>query len=134
MDAGSRIRASIDEHGRASDRGDIEAEHAIYAADAMPDSPQSGERFRGRETIAVQRGGHPADRHFTLLRITGHAQVWVSGCVITYDGKPSYAVSLMEFAGRQVVHETRYFAGPFGTPAWRAALAEPMPGRTLVEG
>ncbi|MFF8905475.1 nuclear transport factor 2 family protein [Streptomyces olivaceoviridis] len=134
MEAESRIRVSIEEHWRASDRGDIEAEHAIYAADAMLDHPQSGERFRGRETIAAQRGGHPADRHFTLLRLTGHAHVWVSECVITYDGAPSYAVSLMEFAGRQVVHETQYFAGPFGTPAWRAALAEPMPGRTLVEG
>ncbi|MFF7984231.1 hypothetical protein ACFZDK_34820 [Streptomyces sp. NPDC007901] len=55
-----------------------------------PTDPQSGERFRGRETIAAQRGGHPADRHFTILRITGDANVWVSECVITYDGVPSY--------------------------------------------
>ncbi|MGW5665091.1 hypothetical protein ACWEWG_34330 [Streptomyces sp. NPDC003758] len=62
MDAESRIRAAIEEHWRASERGDIESEHAIYAADAMLDYPQSDERFRGRETIAAQRGGHPADR------------------------------------------------------------------------
>jgi hypothetical protein len=31
-----------------------------------------------------------------------------------------------------VVHETQYFADPFGAPAWRAALAEPMPGRTIA--
>ncbi|MFC9497607.1 nuclear transport factor 2 family protein [Streptomyces sp. NPDC056982] len=99
----------------------------------MLDYPQSGERFRGHETIAVQRGAHPADRYFTILRITGHANVWVSECVIAYDGSSLYLVSVMEFADQQVVHETQYFAGPFGTPAWRAALAEPMPGRTVEE-
>ncbi|MER5516359.1 nuclear transport factor 2 family protein [Streptomyces sp. NPDC002763] len=132
MEAESRIRAAIEEHWEASERGDIEAEHAVYAEDAILDYPQSGERFRGRETIAAQRGGHPADRHFTVRRITGHAQVWVSECVITYDGVPSYSVSIMEFADQRVVHETQYFAGPFGSPARRAALAEPMPGRTIT--
>ncbi|MEU0836740.1 hypothetical protein [Streptomyces sp. NPDC005969] len=38
----------------------------------------------------------------------------------------------MEFADQHVVHETQYFADPFGVPAWRAALAEPMPGRTIA--
>ncbi|MFF5546962.1 hypothetical protein [Streptomyces olivaceoviridis] len=92
MGADSRIRTSVEEHWRASERGDVEAEHALYAADAMLDCPQSGERFRGRGTIAAQRGGHPADRRSTLLRITGHAHVWVSECVITYDGAPAYPV------------------------------------------
>lgn len=131
MDADSRIRTAIEEHWRASERGDTEAEHAIYATDALLDYPQSGERFRGRAAISAQRGGHPADRHFSVRRITGHAHVWVSECVITYDGVPSYSVSIMEFADRQVVHETQYFADPFGAPPRRAALAEPMPGRTL---
>ncbi|WEO92901.1 hypothetical protein A6P39_001580 [Streptomyces sp. FXJ1.172] len=35
---------------------------------------------------------------------------------ITYDGAPSYSVSVMELADQQVVHETRYFAAPLGTP------------------
>lgn len=131
MDADSRIRTAIEEHWRASERGDTEAEHAIYATDALLDYPQSGERFRGRAAISAQRGGHPADRHFSVRRITGHAHVWVSECVITYDGVPSYSVSIMEFADRQVVHETQYFADPFDAPPRRAALAEPMPGRTL---
>jgi hypothetical protein len=52
--------------------------------------------------------------------------------VITYDGVPSYSVSIMEFAEQHVVHETQYFADPFGASAWRAALAEPMPGRTIA--
>jgi hypothetical protein len=125
------IRAAIGEHWRASEAGDIDLEHAIYADDAILDYPQSGERFRGRETIAAQRGGHPADRHFTVQRITGADELWVSECVITYDGVPTYSVSVMEFSGGKVRHETQYFADPFGAPAGRAALAEPMPGRQI---
>jgi hypothetical protein len=134
VDADSRTRDAIEEHWRASERGDTEAEHAIYATDAVLDYPQSGERFRGRATIAAQRGGHPADRHFDVRRITGHGHLWVSECVITYDGVPSYSVSIMEFTGQQVAHETQYFADPFAAPPRRAAVAEPMPGRTITGG
>jgi hypothetical protein len=35
----------------------------------------------------------------------------------------------MDFTGDPVTHETQYFADPFQAPAWRAALAEPIPGR-----
>ena len=124
-------RAAIEEHWAASERGDTEAEHAIYAADAVLDYPQSGERFSSRTTIAAQRGGHPADRHFTVLRIIGGGDLWVSECIITYDGGPTYSVSIMEFGDEEVVHETQYFADTFGAPPWRAELAEPMPGRHI---
>jgi hypothetical protein len=133
MDIDTPLRAAIEEHWRASEAGDIDTEHAIYADDAILDYPQSGERFRGRPTIAAQRGGHPADRHFTVERITGQGDLWVSECVITYDGAPSYSVSIMEFAGAQVVHETQYFGDPFGAPTARLAIAEPMPGRKITK-
>jgi hypothetical protein len=131
MDSDFRTRAAIEEHWRASESGETEAEHAIYAEDAILDYPQSGERFRGRATIASQRGGHPADRHFTVLRIAGGGKLWVSECIITYDGAPTYSVSIMEFTDEHVVHEAQYFADPFRAPAWRAALAEPIPGTDL---
>jgi hypothetical protein len=132
MDSDSRTRAAIEEHWRASEAGDTETEHAIYAEDGILDYPQSGERFSSRATISAQRGGHPADRHFTVLRITGGGHLWVSECIITYDGVPTYSVSIMEFADEHVAHETQYFADTFGAPAWRMALAEPMPGRDIV--
>jgi hypothetical protein len=132
MDADARIRGAIEEHWRASEAGETAVEHAIYADDAILDYPQSGERFRGRATILAQRGGHPARRHFTVLGITGSRNLWVSECVITYDGVPTYSVSIMAFADEHVAHETQYFADPFGAPAWRAALAEPMPGRDIA--
>ncbi|WP_330173118.1 nuclear transport factor 2 family protein [Streptomyces sp. NBC_01498] len=129
-DPDNRVRAALNDHWRASERGDTEAEHAIYAADAILDYPQSGERFRGRAKISAQRGGHPADRHFTVRRIVGGGNLWVSECVITYDRVPTHSVSIMEFSGGHVVHETQFFGDVFAAPEWRAALAEPMPGRT----
>lgn len=107
------IRELLDQHWRASESGDGVAEHAMYARDAILDYPQSGERFRGRETIAAQRGGHPAERHFTVERITGSGDLWVSEVVISYDGAPTHSVSIMEFEGSEIVHETQYFADPF---------------------
>ncbi|MDQ1574618.1 MAG: hypothetical protein QOH44_2177 [Actinomycetota bacterium] len=61
-------RAVLEEHWRASESGNAEAGHAMYSEDAILDYPQSGERFRGRTTIAAQRGGPPVIGHFTVLR------------------------------------------------------------------
>jgi len=122
-----KTRARIEEHWTASESGDSDTEHAIYAADAILDYPQSGERFRGRSKIEAQRGGHPAERHFRVLRIRGGGDLWVSEVVITYDGAPTYSVSVMAFANDSVAHETQYFADPFPAAAWRAPLAEPIP-------
>ena len=70
MNPDDQMRAALEEHWQASERGDTEVEHAIYSADGILDYPQSGERFRGRDAISAQRGAHPADRHFTVLRIS----------------------------------------------------------------
>ena len=129
MNRDAENRARIENHWAASERGDTRAEHEIYAADAVLDYPQSGERFRGRAKIQAQRGGHPADRHFAVRRISGRGILWISECVITYDGAPTCSVSLMEFAGDRVTHETQYFADPFPASASRAALAEQIPDR-----
>jgi hypothetical protein len=129
IDRDADIRARIQEHWEASERGDVDTEHAIYADDAILDYPQSGERFRGRSRIQAQRGGHPAERHFAIRRILGGGDFWVSECVITYDGVPTYSVSMMEIADGSVTHETQYFADPFDASPGRAELAESIPDR-----
>jgi len=126
-DRDADIRARIRQHWQASESGDLDAEHAIYADDAILDYPQSGERFRGRSKIQAQRGGHPAERHFTIRRILGGGDLWVSECVITYDGVPTCSVSIMEITDGHVTHETQFFADPFPAAPGRAALAEPIP-------
>ena len=48
--------------------------------------------------------------------------------MITYDGVPTYSLSVMEITEGLVTHETQYFADPFQAAPDRAALAEPIPG------
>ncbi len=117
-------RRATEQHWVASEAGDVELEHRLYAEDAILDYPQSGERFVGRSTIAQQRSGNAAHRHFKLRRVLGTGSLWVSECVITYDGAPSISVSIMEFSGDLVARETQYFADPFEAPAARARLAQ----------
>jgi ketosteroid isomerase-like protein len=118
------IRAALDQHWAASDASDFETEHHIYHEDAVLDYPQSGERTRGRSNIQNQRARQANKKRFTVRRIVGGGDLWVTEFVLTYDGKPSYTVSIMEFRGDKVARETQYFADPFVGPAWRAQLVE----------
>jgi hypothetical protein len=120
------IRAALDEHWAASDANDFETEHLIYHEDAVLEYPQSGERTRGRRNIQNQRAIQPSKKRFTIRRIIGGGDLWVTEFILAYDGKPSYTVSIMEFRGVKVAWETQYFADPFAAPAWRAQLVERM--------
>jgi len=120
------IRAALDQHWAASDANDFETEHRIYHADAVLDYPQSGERTRGRRNIQNQRASQPSNKRFTVRRIVGGGDLWVTELVITYDAKPSYTVSIMEFRDDKVARETQYFADPFPAPAFRAQWVERM--------
>ena len=118
------IRSLLDRHWSASNSGDQDAEHEIYADDVVLEYPQSGEIIRGKHNIQELRTRHPAKRTFTVREITGAENIWVTEFVLTYDGEPAYTVSIMRFEAGKVVHETQYFADPFEAPAWRASLVE----------
>ena len=120
------IRAELDQHWAASDANDFETEHLIYLEDAVLEYPQSGERTRGRSNIQNQRASQPSKKQFSIRRIVGSGDLWVTEFVLTYDGKPSYTVSIMEFEGEKVARETQYFADPFVAPAFRAQWIERM--------
>jgi ketosteroid isomerase-like protein len=128
MPADERIlRAIIDGHWVASAAGDLQREHDIYWDDAICDYPQSGERIRGRQNIQAVRSHHPAKPSgFNVRGVIGTGDFWVSEYIIAYEGKPAYTVSMMEFRGDKVMHETQYFADPFEAPAWRAQWVERM--------
>jgi ketosteroid isomerase-like protein len=119
------IKTILEQHWAASDAGDFEAEHDIYANDAVLEYPQSGERIRGRRNIQTTRTLQPELKRFTIRRILGTGDLWITEYVITYDGKPSYTVSIMEFADGKVRRETQYFGDPFEASAWRAQWVEP---------
>jgi ketosteroid isomerase-like protein len=120
------IRAALDQHWAASDANDFETEHLIYLEDAVLEYPQSGELTRGRRNIQGQRASQPSKKQFSIQRIIGGGDLWVTEYILTYDGKPSYTVSIMEFRGDKVARETQYFADPFPAPAFRAQWVERM--------
>jgi ketosteroid isomerase-like protein len=129
QDSGVRdqeIRAELDQHWAASDANDFVTEHLIYREDAVLEYPQSGELTRGRSNIQNQRASQPSKKRFTIRRIIGSGDLWVTEFILTYDGKPSYTVSIMEFRDGRVARETQYFADPFVAPAFRAQWVERM--------
>ena len=129
MDA-QNIRMSLERHWSASAAGDQVTEHEIYHDDVVCEYPQSGEIIHGRHNLQALRSHHPGKPSgFTVHRIVGEGNLWVSEFVITYEGKPAYTVSVMEFQDGKVSHETQYFADPFAAPAWRAQWVELEPDR-----
>jgi len=122
----TNIRDALNRHWAASDANDFEIEHDIYRDDAVLEYPQSGERIRGRHNIQASRTVQPNGKRFTLRRIVGGGDLWVSEFIIAYDGQPSYSVSVMEFLDGKVARETQYFGDPFEPGPSRAQWVERM--------
>jgi hypothetical protein len=118
------VRVALQQHWAASDANDFAAEHQIYRADAVLEYPQSGERIRGRNGIQASREAQPNTKRFIVRRILGGGDLWISELVLTYDGEPFYVVSIMEFAGGEVVRETQYFGEAFEPGPSRAQWIE----------
>jgi ketosteroid isomerase-like protein len=124
MNEDPNIRAALDRHWTASDANDFEAEHEIYHDDAVLEYPQSGERIRGRRNIQASRAAQPNKKRFTVRRVLGAGDLWVSEFILTYDSVPSYTVSIMEFRDGKVARETQYFGDPFTPGPSRAQWVE----------
>ncbi len=120
------VLLALQRHWDASDASDFEAEHDIYRDDAVLEYPQSGERIRGRRNIQESRTVQPNTKRFAVRRMVGGGGLWVTEFTLTYDGIPSYVVSIMEFRDGQVARETQYFADPFEPGPSRAHLVERM--------
>jgi hypothetical protein len=120
------VRAALDRHWAASDANDFEAEHDIYREDAVLEYPQSGERIRGRRNILSSRAAQPNRKRFTVKRIIGADDLWVTEFILSYDERPSYTVSVMEFRDGKVARETQYFGDPFEPGPSRAQWVERM--------
>src|ERR1700747_3004648 len=122
-----RIEAALRLHWPASASGDQDIKHDIYAKQTICDYPQSGERIHGKRNLQNLRShhpGHPTD--FTIRRLLGSGNLWITEYTISYQGRPFHTISIMEFENAKVIHETQYFAEPFAPPAWRAQWVEQM--------
>src|ERR1700722_7777931 len=120
------IREMLNQHWTASNSGDFATEHDIYQEDAGLDYPQSRERILGRHNIQITRTLQPNTKRFVVHRIIGSGSLWITEFVLTYDVRPYYTVSIMEFRGIKVAHETQYFADSFEASGWRKKWVESM--------
>jgi hypothetical protein len=123
---GNEIRAALNRHWAAADANDFEVEHDIYREDAVLEYPQSDERIRGRHNIQASRAAQPNLKRFRVRSIVGTGDLCVTEFILTYDGQPSYSVSVMEFLEGRVARETQYFGDPFEPGPSRAHLVERM--------
>jgi SnoaL-like domain len=122
----NEIRQALNLHWAASDANDFDVEHDIYREDAVLEYPQSGERIIGRHDIRASRIAQPESKRFRVRRIVGTGDLWVTEFILTYDGRPSYSVSVMEFRDGKVARETQYFGDAFEPGPSRAHLVELM--------
>ena len=102
------IRAALTEHWAASGANDFATEHQIYCDDA----------------IQASRTAQPSKKRFEVRRILGSRHLWITEYILYYDEKPFYTVSIMEFRGGKVAHETQYFGEPFAPSASRSSFVE----------
>jgi len=98
---------------------------SIAGTVAMP-IVAAGERIRGRRNIQASRFAQPNKKRFTVRRILGAADLWITEFVLTYDGQPSYSVSIMELKEGKVSRETQYFGDAFEPGSSRAQWVERM--------
>ena len=118
------VRNLIQRHWVAADSNDFVSEHEIYHEDAVLEYPQSRERLRGRQKIQASREAQPNNKRFSVRRIIGGGDVWISEFILTYDGRPTYSISIMEFTNGKVAKETQYFGDPFEPGSSRAQFVE----------
>jgi hypothetical protein len=88
--------------------------------------PQSGEHICGRRNIPASRFAQPSMKRLAVRRILGAGDLWVTEFVLTYNGQPSYVVSIMEFEDGKVAREVLYFGDAFEPGPSRARWVERM--------
>ena len=134
-------RQVVDRWVASMNSGDIDASAAALHEDVVEIYPQSGEEFRGRESIRnllrhfESRGGvaPEVDRvtgsedrwvmspSFTLVRAAGSGDEFtVAGRVRYPNGEEWHLVQLIRMRDGLIGQLTSYFAAPFEAQEWRA--------------
>src|SRR3954465_14183787 len=113
--ARTMIRANFDASNVGAAGGapgdDIARASEIYAADAVLEWPQRGERVRGKANIIAFRSTYPARQRFELQRITGCHDVWITEYTIPLRRQPVMVVGITEFRRDEKVVRERIYVG-----------------------
>jgi hypothetical protein len=112
------VRTMLEQHFTSADP---ELSHAMYHDDAVLEFPQSGERFVGVENLREWRSNYPAGTAVEFRKIRGRDDFWVAEISISYDRGPwNLGVSILEFRGDRIAHESIYVTESWEPPEWRA--------------
>jgi hypothetical protein len=115
---GIALRAAVEKYAYTAGR---DVAHEIHHEDAVLEFPQSGERFEGVENFKQWRKMYPAKVEFQLSRLRGQDDLWVAEVLGRYgEGAWGYGVTVLEFRGDEVAHETIYGGERWEAPEWRA--------------
>jgi hypothetical protein len=74
----SELRTALDHNWAASDANVFEVKHRICREDAVLEYPQSGE-------CVLSRFPRPTTKRFTVRRILGASNFWITEVILTYD-------------------------------------------------
>ncbi len=114
---------------------DVDRAHEIYHDDAILEFPQSGERFVGVANFQEWRSVYPASVDLEIRRIRGRDDLWVAEILARYDGGPwNFGVSIHEFRGEKIVHETIYVNEGWEAPEWRSRWRADAPIKGSARG
>ena len=105
---------------------DAERAHELRHEDYVMEMPQSGERIRGREKMRAFQEAYPNPPAMRLRRLIVGGNVWVMEGVSDYGGEIYHQVAIVELRDGKIWRETRYYAGAFEAPEWRAQWVERM--------
>jgi hypothetical protein len=107
-----------------------EKEYELRHEDYVMETPQSGERIRGREKMRELQESfldHSAPPTIGVRRVLVGDGLWVGEGIIDYgNGTVLNSVAVVELKDGKIWRDTRYFAEPFEAPEWRAHLVERM--------
>lgn len=142
---GRTARESIDILFKALDGHSVDVLADLLDQDVVMEWPQSGERFRSRETFRALYKSYPGLPKGEKKAVTGAEDSWVlspswtplkvvgTGDDYTIEGYITYPngerwswVAVVKFRNGLVTKLTEYFAAPFPPAEWRAQWAEKM--------
>jgi hypothetical protein len=98
----------------------------LYAANAVLEYVQTGERIRGCANIVASRDAYPGrPASYEIHRIVGCGDTRTVEMTLRFDGTdPHPLVAIVDLEGGLIVRERIYIAEPWDAPEYRAPWVE----------
>jgi SnoaL-like domain len=119
------LRAAIVRHFELIGQDNV-ASAEMYAADAVLEYVQSGERIRGRANIIASRDAYPGrPATFEVHRVVGGGDTRTAEITLRFDGTdPHPLVAVLDLHDDLIIRERIYIAEPWDPPEYRAQWVE----------